>query len=93
MDAVLVERRGPLGQHDRQQRGRDSDRDERDQHPTDAEAAQERHRQNDEREQPDRDGEPAEHDGAAGGLGGGDDCLRVAESVSELFPPAGDDEQ
>ncbi len=92
MESVLVECRSPLGQHDRQQRGRDGDRDERDQHPADAEAAQERHWQNDEREQPDRDGEPAEHDGATGGLCCGDDCLRVAEPVSELFSPAGDDQ-
>ena len=46
----------------------DQHRDQRDQHPAVAHRAQERQRQGDQREQPDRDGDAAEHHRAAGRL-------------------------
>ena len=68
-----VEPRADRRQDDGQQRDRDGDADERDQHAGDAEAAQERHGQRHEREQRDGDGAAAEDDGAAGVLHGLDD--------------------
>ena len=89
-----VEPRPDRGEHDRQQGDRDGDADQRDQQPGDADAAQERHRQRDEREQRDRHGGAAEDDGGAGVLHRGHDRVLVGHAAAlALLAPADDDEQ
>ena len=80
-------------EHDGQQGDGRGDRCERHQDAAVADAAQERHRDDDEGQQPDRDGDAGEDDGAAGVLHGADDGLVALGAAGPLLTPAGDDEQ
>ena len=91
--AVFVECRAPRGEDHRQQGDGGRDRDERDQHPGQTDAAQERHRQHHEREQSDSDGRSAEDDRATGRGAGGEDRLLVGASGVAFLAPAGDQQQ
>ena len=88
-----VEPRAERREHHRQQRDRDERRDQRDQHAAVAHRAQKRQRQRDQREQADRDGDAAEHDGAARRLHRPLHGLVAAVAVGALLAPARDHEQ
>jgi hypothetical protein len=88
-----VEAPAELGQDDREQRDRDRNRYERNQHPGVPHRAQKGERQRDQSKEPDRDRDAAEDDGASRRL----HCLLhrrlSARAACALLPPARDHEQ
>ncbi len=93
VEAVAVERRPPGGEQDRQQRHRTCDRHERDDHAASTDAAQERDRYDQERDQAEGHGRGTQDDRAPGGRRSSDDRLLVSASCVALLPPPGDEKQ
>ena len=76
-----------------EQRQRDRDGDDRNQHAADADAPHGGHRQHDQRDEADADRQPREEYGSAGGRDGGDDGVLVVAALGPLLAPAGDQQQ
>ena len=92
-DPRVVDARADARQQGRQQREHHRDADQRDEHPAEPHAAQERHRHHEQRQQADGDRDPGGEDGVAGRLHRDDDGLVVVAAVRPLLPPSGDDQQ
>ncbi len=76
-----------------QQRGGDRHADQRNEHSAVADGTQEGHRNDDQGDQADRDGEAAEQHGMARRLHRGHDRVVVLPAVGTLLAPTGDDQQ
>ena len=90
-DPVAVKHRPPGRQQYWQQGDRRGHCRQRDDHAPEADALEKLHRNDEQRQHPHGDRQPAEHHGAAGVAAGGEDRVMVVPTVLAFLAPAGDD--